>query len=131
MFVYLVKFSVLTKKYRKLIHYIRGEITLTRYIKSLFLLYFYNQNFYLLDLDITAFLANFQNVSGYNLPLYTSKSSEWEKQRVKWANKTPFPAQTQSAAEGHFTRSSENACHHYPCLASLLLMFLTLHLLWL
>lgn len=70
------KFSVLTNKYRKLINYIRDEITFAKYIKSLFLLYFYNQNFSLFDLDLTIFLASFQNFSRDNLPLYTSNSSE-------------------------------------------------------
>lgn len=94
------KLPVLTNKYTKLINYIRGEIAFAKYIKSLFLLYFYKQNFYLFDLDLNALLANFQNFSGDDLPLYTS--SEWGKHPGKWMNKAPFSAWIQSAAEGHF-----------------------------
>lgn len=69
------KLPILTNKYTKLINYIRGEIAFAKYINSLFL-YFYNQNFYSFDLHLTALLANFQNFSEDNLPLYTSNSSE-------------------------------------------------------
>lgn len=85
------KFPVLPNKYTKHINYIRGEITFAKYIKSSILLYFYNQNFYLFDLDLTALLVNFQNVSGDNLPLYTSNSSEWGKTPCKMNEQNPIP----------------------------------------